>query len=47
MFNDKKADPIRQRASREMHSIIRQQVEMMREHNRAKKEEEDRKKSEG
>lgn len=47
MFNDKKADPIRQRASREMRSIIRQQVEAMREYNRAKREEEDRKKSEG
>lgn len=32
MFNDKKADPIRQRASREMHSIIRRQLEAMRSH---------------
>jgi hypothetical protein len=46
MFNDKKVDPIRQRASREMRSMIRQQVEMMREYNAEKKAEEERKKSE-
>lgn len=32
MFNDKKADPIRQRAKSEMGHIIRRQLEAMRSH---------------
>jgi hypothetical protein len=47
MFVEKKPDPIRQRAKSEMGHIIRRQLEAMREYNRAKREEEDRKKSEG
>ena len=46
MFNDRKPDPIRQRVNREMDYHIRRQIEAMREHNRAKREEEERKKSE-
>ena len=46
MFNDKKPDPIRQRATSQMHSIIRRQIEAMREYNAEKKAEEERKKSE-
>lgn len=46
MFNDRKHDPIRQRVNREMDYHIRRQIEAMREHNRAKREEEERKKSE-
>jgi len=44
---EKKSDPIRQRVNREMDYHIRRQIEVMREHNRAKREEEERKKSEG
>lgn len=46
MFNDKKPDPIRQRATSQMHGIIRRQIEAMREYNAEKKAEEDQKKSE-
>lgn len=46
MFDRKKPDPIRERATSQMHSIIRRQIEAMREHNRMKREEEERKKSE-
>ena len=46
MLNDKKPDTISQRATSQMHSIIRRQIEAMREYNAEKKAEEDRKKSE-